>query len=112
MKNRVLRLVEKARAEGCLEAEIFEHKVRGAEVRDNGLTLDTEDFLFIVEFEGNDMFLVDLAGEGEDNDPLLKRLRIGKEELQALAEGEPVEIYKEKMFAYLLGVGLDKSEQA
>lgn len=110
MKNRVLKLIDKVKTEGCRDAEIFADEVRGAELRDNGFTLDTEKFLFIVEFRGNDMFLVDLAGEGEDNDPLLWKLGINKKELEALAEGEPVEIYKENRFAYLLAVGLEKAQ--
>lgn len=114
MEKRIFRLMEQAKAEGCFGIEKYEDSVISAKFNKIGFQLDMEEFSFLVAFRGSDMVLIDLDGDNDPNHPLLKSLGITEEDLQDLNDSysEGVIIDYEKRFAYLLAVGLEKSEQA
>ena len=112
MKTRFKEMVRRADAsDGFYNLERFIDSVRKAEVRDNIFIVDTKDFLFIAGFDGEDIVLKNLVGEGEDNHPLLRELAIWEEDLKALNDGENPELRCPERLAWLASEGMKKLEK-
>ena len=109
MKNRVLEMAARAEASGgYYNLRDFAGSVRNVSFENDRFVLDTEDFLFVVGLENDSLVLLDLAGEGEDNHPLLRELIIDEEDLQALSEGNSPELRYPARLAWLASEGMKK----
>lgn len=109
MKNRVLEMAKRAEASGgYYNLRDFASSVRNVSFENGRFVLDTEDFLFVVGLENDSLVLLDLAGEGEDNHPLLSYLSIYEEDLEALGEGNSPRLRHPARLAWLAVEGMKK----